>query len=195
MPRHYLHIAAALGALLIAAVLYLWGQPLICTCGTVRLWVHSVFSSENSQQIGDWYTLSHVVHGMLVVLLGRLLLPGLGFWSLYAIAIVTGVAWEFVEHTDWVLDQFRTVTIYQGYLGDSVLNAVADYLWMLAGFFVASRLSTPVVLLLIVALELSAALIARDSLTLTTLMLIHPIEAIENWQQEINPVAVPPTGE
>ena len=72
---------------------------------------------------------------------------------------------------------------------------MADYLWILAGFFVASRLSTPVVLLLILALEISAALIARDSLTLTTLMLIHPIEAIENWQQEINPVAVPPTGE
>lgn len=191
VPRNYFHIAAALGALGIAATLLFWGQPLICTCGYVRLWVNSIFSSENSQQIADWYTLSHVVHGMLIVLLGRLLLPGLGFWGLYAIAIVTGVAWEIIEHTDLVLDQFRAVTIYQGYLGDSVLNAVADYLWMLAGFFVASRLSTSLVFLTIAAFEIGSALIARDSLTLTTLMLIYPFESIETWQQAINPVDIP----
>lgn len=188
-----LYLAALLGAVLIAVTLYAWGQPLICTCGYVRLWVGSVFSSGNSQHIADWYTLSHVVNGMLIILAGRLLVPGWSTRTLLVIAIVTGTAWEIVEHTDWVLNRFRAATLYQGYLGDSVLNAVCDYLFMLGGFFLANALRTIRVAVLIVALELTAAFVARDCLTLTTLMVIHPIEAIEIWQQELNPVTIPET--
>ena len=180
-------LAAALGAVLIGGTLAAWGQPLICTCGEVKLWVGSVFSSGNSQHIADWYTLSHVIHGMLVVLAGRLLVPRAGFTLLFAVALVTGIAWEIVEHTDWVLEQFRATTIYQGYIGDSVLNAVADYLWMMGGFFLANALRTLWVLALVAALEIGAATTARDSLTLTTLMLVYPVDAVEEWQQEINP--------
>jgi hypothetical protein len=185
-------LAAALaGAVLVGAVLYAWGQPPICTCGYVRFWVGSVFSNENSQQIADWYTLSHIVHGMLIVLVGRLLFPRASVSVLLAVAIVTGVAWEIVEHTDMVLNRFRATTLYQGYVGDSVLNAVADYLWMLGGFFVANALPTGWVIASIAALEVTAALTARDSLVLTTIMVVHPIEAIADWQQEINPNAPP----
>lgn len=189
MSRLSQFLVASAGALLIGLTLYSWGQPLICTCGEVRLWVGSIFSSGNSQHIADWYTLSHVIHGMLVALIGRLVLPGLGFAALFMAAVVTGVGWEIVEHTDWVLESFRETTIYQGYLGDSVLNAVADYLWMVGGFYLASALRYLWVLLLIAVLEIAAAATARDSLTLTTLMLIYPIESIEAWQQEINPNA------
>lgn len=182
-----LFAVALAGAGLIAAVLYSWGQPPICTCGYVRFWVGSVFSSENSQQIADWYTLSHIVHGMLIVLLGRLFFPRAGFPALFSVAIVTGVAWEIVEHSDWVLNRFRATTLYQGYLGDSVLNAVADYLWMLGGFFVANALRTVWVIALILVLEVTAAMTARDSLALTTIMVVSPVEAIERWQQELNP--------
>ncbi len=183
----WLFAVALAGAGLIGTVLYAWGQPLICTCGYVRFWVGSVFSSENSQQIADWYTLSHIVHGMLVVLLGRVLFPRAGFSALFSVAIVTGVAWEIVEHTDWVLDSFREATLYQGYLGDSVLNAVADYLWMLAGFFLAYAIRIAWVIAAIVAMEIIAATTARDCLVLTTIMVVYPIDAIEQWQQELNP--------
>lgn len=182
-----LYVAALGGAVLVAAVLYAWGQPLICTCGYVRFWVGSVFSSENSQQIADWYTLSHIVHGMLIVLLGRIFFPRAGFAALFSVAIATGVAWEIVEHSDWVLDRFRATTLYQGYLGDSVLNAVADYLWMLGGFLVANAMRTGLVVAAILALEVTATVMARDSLVLTTLMVVSPIDAIEQWQQELNP--------
>ncbi|MBY4894105.1 DUF2585 domain-containing protein [Rhodobacteraceae bacterium N5(2021)] len=92
-----------------------------------------------------------------------------------------------IEHTNWVLGQFRATTVNQGYTGDSVLNAVADYIWMMGGFFAAWHLRVPVTLALVAVLELSAALIGRDSLTLTTLMLIHPVDAVAEWQQELNP--------
>jgi hypothetical protein len=184
--------AAGFGAMLIGATLFAWGQPLICTCGYVRFWVGSVFSSGNSQHIADWYSLSHVVHGMLVVLAGRLFFPRLSTRVLFGIAIATGVAWEIGEHTDWVMDRFRATTLYQGYLGDSVLNAVFDYLWMLAGFFLASVIPTIWIVLAIASLEITAAVLARDCLTLTTLMLIYPLDAVEAWQQVLNRNPPPP---
>ena len=189
--ENWFYAAAIAGAFLVGAVLYAWGQPLICTCGYVQFWVGSVFSSGNSQHIADWYTLSHIVHGLLVVVLGRALLPSGSRLIPLAVAIVTGVGWEIVEHTDWVLNRFRAATLYQGYLGDSVLNAVADYLWMLGGFFLGRAFPTVLSLLLIVVLEISAAIFARDSLTLTTITLIFPIDAIEQWQQELNPIIIP----
>jgi hypothetical protein len=187
----WLYVVAIAGAVLVGAVLYAWGQPLICTCGYVRFWVGSVFSSGNSQHVADWYTLSHIVHGLLIVLLGRALLPSGSRLIPLAVAIVTGVGWEIVEHTDWVLNKFRAATLYQGYLGDSVLNAVADYIWMLGGFFLGRAIPTVWTVGLILVLEISAAVFARDSLALTTITLVFPIEAIENWQQELNPIVIP----
>lgn len=182
-----LNAAAVLGAVAIAATLYAWGQPLICTCGYVRFWIGSIFSSGNSQHIADWYTLSHITHGALMVLLWRWLAPRVSYNWPFSLAIVTGVGWEIIEHTDWVLNAFRATTINQGYVGDSVLNATADYLWMLGGFFAAAHLRTAYVLFAILTLELGAAFIARDSLTLTTIMVFFNVEAIDSWQQEINP--------
>ena len=51
----------------------------------------------------------------------------------------------------------------------------------------AVRLRTLYIFILIAVLELSAALIARESFVLSTIMLLYPIDAIETWQQESNP--------
>lgn len=187
MTLRSLYISAFSGAFVIFGTLWAWGQPLICTCGEVKLWVGSIFDGGNSQHIADWYTMSHILHGVLIAFLGRVLFPHLDFRWLLATAIVTGVAWEVVEHTEWVLGKFRATTINQGYYGDSVLNAVMDYIWMLGGFFAAWAMRKRMVVAMIAALELSAAFIARDSLALSTLMLLAPVEAVGEWQQEINP--------
>jgi hypothetical protein len=187
VSRTSLNLFAVSGIFIIAGTLWLWGQPLICTCGTIKLWVGSIFDGGNSQHIADWYTLSHILHGVLFAMIGRLVLPRVSWNVLFLIAITTGIFWEVIEHTNWVLDAFRATTVNQGYVGDSVLNAVADYLWMLGGFFAATALRTGYVVALVVALELTAALVGRDSLVLTTLMLVYPVEAVNDWQQELNP--------
>jgi hypothetical protein len=187
MLTRYLYYSAAGGLAIIGLVLWAWGQPLICTCGYVKIWEGFIWSSGNSQHIADWYTLSHVLHGVLIILLGRLARGLIPFDVLLILAIVTGIGWEIVEHTDWVLSKFREATVYQGYLGDSVLNAMMDYVWMWAGFFVANALPTYGVFLLIVLMELIAGVFGRDNLTFTTIQLIHPLEAIDNYQQAIHP--------
>ena len=189
MLERLLYSVGALGVPIIGATLWAWGQTLICTCGYVKFWEGLIWSSGNSQHIADWYSLSHVIHGMLIVLLGRL--PGvrIPYPVLLFLAIASGMAWEIVEHTDWVLGKFREVTIYQGYLGDSVLNAVMDYIWMWVGFFLARVMATWSAVSAIVAMELTAAIVGRDCLTFTTIQVLYPIQIIDNYQQAINPRA------
>jgi hypothetical protein len=64
MTRTAFTFVAISAGLFIAAILALWGQPWICTCGEIHLWVGSIFHSGNSQHIADWYTLSHILHGV-----------------------------------------------------------------------------------------------------------------------------------
>ena len=58
---YILSVAVVLAAK--AAILYLMGNDVVCACG-VKLWLNDATGPENSKQIADWYSLSHVIAGM-----------------------------------------------------------------------------------------------------------------------------------
>ena len=171
-----------------AAILLAMGRVPICTCGTVKLWHGVVQSAENSQQLTDWYSLSHLIHGMIMYFVAWLLWKK---WKLFGgrparfalpIAVFVEAAWEVTENSPWIIDRYRAVTVSFGYTGDSVLNSMGDIASMILGFLVASRLPWWASLALAIGFELLTLFVIRDNLTLNVVMLFWPVEAIRQWQ-------------
>ncbi|OGG49655.1 hypothetical protein A2763_03165 [Candidatus Kaiserbacteria bacterium RIFCSPHIGHO2_01_FULL_54_36] len=173
------------GALLIAAqalVLYLMGQPTICTCGYVKLWEGVVLSSGNSQHLMDWYTFSHIIHGLLFYLGLWYFFPRLSVGMRLLLALGIEIAWEIVENTPVVIDHYRQQALAQGYIGDSILNSLSDTFAMLLGFVLAWRAPLWSTIALGVGLELFVLYMIRDNLALNVINLIYPLEFISKWQ-------------
>ena len=188
LPHRRALIATLLLLAAAGAVLLAMGRNPICECGTVKLWHGVVQSSENSQHLVDWYSPSHVIHGLILYFLAWLLWKR---WHLFGgrpirwalpIAVLVEAAWEIVENTPMVIDRYRAVTVSFGYSGDSILNSGADIGWMIAGFLLAARLPALVSAGIALAFELLTLWIIRDNLTLNVIMLFWPVEAIRQWQ-------------
>jgi uncharacterized protein DUF2585 len=166
-----------------ALVLHLMGRVWICSCGTVRFWVGDIWSSELSQQIFDWYTPSHIVHGILFYGLLRLVLPRAPVLVRLAIAVGIEVSWEIAENSPWVIEAYRKQALAAGYTGDSILNSLSDTVAMMTGFALARWLPWKVTVALALALEITVGALVRDNLTLNVLNFIHRFPAIEAWQK------------
>ncbi|WP_271200866.1 DUF2585 family protein [Methylopila turkensis] len=169
-----------------AAILYAMGRPLICPCGEIKLWHGAANDGGTSQHIADWYSLSHVIHGFIfygaAVLIGRLWGRPLAIATALIGAIAVEGAWELLENSPIIIDRYRAATVSDAFAGDSVLNSAADIGFMILGFTVARLSPTWTIVAAAIAMELLALYVIRDNLTLNVIMILHPIDAIRDWQ-------------
>jgi hypothetical protein len=181
MPRRAWFLTAAI-LFLAAAILLAMGRNPICTCGTVALWVGERDSPRTSQMLADWYSLSHVVHGLLFYAALWLVARR---WSVawrFLAALLIEASWEVIENTPFVIDRYRATTAALGYTGDSVINSLSDIAMMALGFLAARKLPLWASVALLLLLELAPLLVIRDNLALNVWMLLAPNDAILAWQ-------------
>ena len=166
----------------VAAVELTMGRNAICTCGAVDLWVSARDSPRTSQMLADWYSLSHIVHGLLFYAALWLVFRRMPVDWRFLIALLIEAAWEVTENTPMVIDRYRATTAAIGYTGDSVVNSLSDVLMMALGFLIARKLPVRTTVLLLILLELVPLYAIRDNLTLNLVALIAPNHAIQAWQ-------------
>ncbi len=171
-------------AIVVASGLTLWlmGRNLICPCGHVSIWYSPGDPEPSSQSLMDWYTPSHVIHGILFY--GALWLMARRMpvnWRL-VIALIVECAWEVIENTPWVIERYRSATVSVDYNGDSVINSTVDVLAMVLGFALARRLPVWVSVAVIIGFELFTTWLIRDGLALNILMLFWPLQSVLDWQ-------------
>lgn len=168
-----------------ASVLYYFGQPLICACGYITAYVSDIHSAQMSQQISDWYSFSHIIHGFIFYLILWLVFPKMSVWWRFAIAVGIEGVWEIAENTPMVIEAYRQQALAKGYVGDSILNSLMDTVSMSFGFLLARKLPWKVILALAIIMEIGVAYFIHDNLTLNILGFIHHFPAIDAWQGQI----------
>jgi hypothetical protein len=164
------------------ALLWMLGRPLACSSCTLALWPANAAGHRMSQYFADGYSASHFIYGVLIY---WVLFRTCRHWPvgwLFVVAALSSITWELVENTPWVIERFGAAKAGPVYRGDSILNSVGDTVFVLAGFALSRILPITATAALVAALEIAAALAIRDSLLLSTLMFILPLDAVAHWQ-------------
>lgn len=169
---------------------YLMGRSPLGPDGRFGWWEGNIWSRENSQRFTDPYSFSHLTHGILFFWFLRLLAPKLPASYRLVMAALIEASWELLENSPLIINRYRAATIALGYDGDSILNSMSDILMMCLGYLFASRMRLWFCVAAILVMEIGCLVMVRDNLTLNVIMLIHPIEAIKQWQMAGAPPGV-----
>jgi hypothetical protein len=165
-----------------AASLVAMGRNPICACRAVDLWVGARDSPRTSQMLLDWYSFSHIVHGLLFYAATWLVARRMPVAWRFVAALAVEASWEVLENTPMVIDRYRATTAALGYTGDSVINSLSDIAMMALGFLLARKLPLWGSVLLLLVLELVPLFVIRDNLTLNIWTLVAPNAAVQAWQ-------------
>jgi hypothetical protein len=185
MRKLSLPVAAFLSLIVIAATAaahYWAGRTLICKCGTMKIWWWGAKAApEESQHLLDIYTVTHVLHGLIIYFAIWLILRGrLSVWAGLLLAVILESGWELFENSNFLINRYRAAGF--DYSGDSIVNSVGDIVAMAAGYLFAALTPVWLSIALLIGAEAGMAWLIRDNLLLNIIALIRPIPWLSNWQ-------------
>lgn len=158
------------------------GRSWLAKDGSFKFWISDAWGGDNSQQLLDPYSFSHILHGMLFFGALYLLRNYLSLAWRFVIAIALEAAWEIAENTQTVIDRYRESTAALGYYGDTITNCLGDLISCGIGFAIAYYLGFWKSLALFIFIEIALILTIKDSLLINIIMIIYPLDAIKEWQ-------------
>ena len=179
-PVTWLLLSSGLGIAILC--LRIEGRRWWCRSGDLSPWSSGIHSGHTSQHIFDPYSLTHVLHGILLYAFLRLVAGRLRWDTRLVLAVAVECVWEMLENSGTVIDRYRRATIALGYEGDSVLNSLGDVASCVLGFLLAGRLPVRWSIALFLLIEVALLIVYRDNLLLSVIMLVRPFEAIKSWQ-------------
>ena len=160
----------------------LQGHVWWCKAGDMVPWSWNIWTTHNSQHLVDPYSFTHILHGVLEFwLIGLIFRRVPVVWRLLMAVAIEG-SWEIAENSSYVINRYREVTISLDYFGDSIINSMSDIVCCATGFVIAYKLKFWRSLALFILTETALVFWIHDSLILNLIMLIHPVEAIRQWQ-------------
>lgn len=165
-----------------APILFAMGRIVWCACQGWCPWSFESPSSHNSQHLFDWYTPSHILHGVLFYWLLNFFFKDLSLSSKLLAAVFLEGGWEILENSPFIINRYRTATMAYDYYGDSILNSCADIFSCLAGFLFARRYGLVASIAMFLIFEIFTLYFIKDNLTLNVIMLIYPLDFIKSWQ-------------
>jgi hypothetical protein len=182
-PRLLWPALTTIAIMALAAAQLRWqGRQWWCACGRWFPWTGDAWGPHNSQHLLDPYSLTHVLHGLVLCGILAVTASRLSLEWRFVVAVLIECGWEIFENSAFVISRYRAATASQGYQGDTVANSMGDILSCAVGFWAASRLGLRRSLALSLAVEVLLVLWIRDSLLLNIVMLIWPLESVRAWQ-------------
>jgi len=143
-------LAGVSAILLMMLVEFLMGRLPICKCGYVLLWYNNTNGPGNSQHITDWYTFSHIIHGMILYGFLWLVARKMPVKTRIIMAIILECLWEIFENSPFIINRYRTATFAIDYYGDTIINSLGDVFSMCFGFILARKLPRWITIVLII---------------------------------------------
>jgi len=168
--------------LIMAIIEFSMGRLLICDCGYVSFWYNYANGPGNSQHLFDWYTFTHLIHGMFFYFILWFFFRKMPLEKRLILAVLLAGLFEVFENSPMMIERYRQTELALGYVGDSILNSVSDIFAMFVGFIIAKKSKIWITILIVLVIEISLGIIIRDGLILNVINLIYPTEFIGQWQ-------------
>jgi|APTNR8051073442_1049403.scaffolds.fasta_scaffold00756_6 hypothetical protein len=154
------------------------GRHAICQCGFVKLWHGVLMSSDTSQHLFDWYSFTHVLHGLIFYFLIRLMFPKLSLaYSLLVAFSVEGL-WEVLENSDYAIKYYRSGAVVTDKFGDTLVNSFTDTIVIVVGFYLAYKWPVWLSTAFLVLTEILLAVFAQGNLSILLFRMLAELFAL-----------------